>query len=610
MKLNLKLKILNDVSETFSLQKQLGISRRLFYLAVLCSVFFAFWQLQVVVLLNPLIGGIISSDFSSVHKTFFFPLLKKLLGKDISGNGPLLICLSICIYAITLVRAFFQYLSSVLTGRYSYQIARGLRQIIFQRYLDFGKAYFDKRNVGELITVMASSVSAFSNQMNQLQGLFVSLLLVCVYFGLLLQTSWRMTLVVCIVIPIFNRVTVKVGTKIRKIARSQVAAEKNLGAKLHEVLSGLVIVKGFNKEKDEMESFNYNSQQELKLQWTNLKWEALLSPLQEISSMTTLLIVAFTISHLNVLEEAGAAKLLVSFYIVQQLIPTFNRLQLYRIEFYKSTSWNLELKQIFRDIEKYKVYEGTQKLNSFEKEIVIKNLNFCYLPDRPVINQFSCVLPRGKKIALVGPSGAGKTTLMNIVLRLYDCPKGSILIDGTDIREFTISSIRHKMAFVSQDVFLFDAPVMYNLTYGLKGKVVKERVVEVANQTRIHEFVNSLPEGYNSIVGERGVKLSGGQKQRIALARALLREAEIILLDEPTSALDTKTEGEIVDAIRSSLTGKTVVTIAHRLSTIQDADLILFMCKGKLEGQGKFSELLSTNPLFSEFVGQEFKKSA
>lgn len=610
MKLNLKIKILNDVSETFSLQRQSGTSPRVFYLAVLCSVFFAFWQLQVVVLLNPLIGGIISSDFSAVHKTFFFPFLQKLMGKNISGNGPLLICLSICIYVITLIRAFFQYLSAVLTGRYSYQITKGLRQVIFQRYLDFGKAYFDKKNVGELITVISSSVSAFSNQMNQLQGLFVSFLLVCVYFGLLLQTSWRMTLVVCIVIPIFNRLTVKVGAKIRKIARSQVTTEKNLGAKLHEVLCGLVIVKGFNKEKDEMDLFNYNSQQELKLKWTNLKWESMLSPLQEISSMTTLLIVAFTISHLNILEETGAAKLLVSFYIVQQLIPTFNRLQLHRIEFFKSTSWNVELQQIFRDIEKYKVHEGNQQLVTFEKEITIQNLNFSYLPDRPVINQFSCVLPKGKKIALVGPSGAGKTTLMNVMLRLYDCPKGSIFIDGIDIREFTISSIRHKMAFVSQDIFLFDAPVMYNLTYGLKGKVVKEKVVEVANQTRIHDFVNSLPEGYNSIVGERGVKLSGGQKQRIALARALLREAEIILLDEPTSALDTKTEGEIVDSIRGSLTGKTVVTIAHRLSTIQDADLILFMCKGRLEGQGRFSELLSNNSLFSDFVGQEFKKSA
>jgi subfamily B ATP-binding cassette protein MsbA len=394
------------------------------------------------------------------------------------------------------------------------------------------------------------------------------------------------------------------------LASSRVLAEKTFGAKLHEVLTGFIIVKVFNKEHDEVTIFKSNSDRELNLKWASLKWEALLAPIYEVSSTTTFLIIAVLISKLTIIEQVGAAQLFVYFYVVQQFIPTFQRFQNYRIEFGKSSSWNDELKLVIDEIERYQVIEGERILKGFEKSIKFEKLNFSYVPDKPVLKAISCEIAKGKHVALVGPTGAGKTTMVNLVLRLYDCPAGTVLVDGHDIRDYKIASLRDQMAFVSQDIFLFDASVRYNLTYGVSDSVSEARLMEVAQKSSVQAFVKDFAEQYETVIGERGVKLSGGQRQRVALARALLRDAEIFLFDEPTSALDILTEREVVSSIQDILKGKTVVTIAHRLSTVQNADVVIFIHQGQIVAQGTFSELLANNSFFCEFVGSEFKKSA
>lgn len=610
MKDKFNIRAWNDVFRTLSVQKRLHIPRWLFYSGVFFSVLVTYSQLQMIKLLNPLIGGIIASNFSTVRSITVFPVCEKLLGREITGNGELLLFVSVCIYALTLCRGLFQYIAAVSMGKYSNQAAKSLRQLIFQSYLEFGKSYFDRRNVGELTTVMSGAVKAFSSQMTQLQGLCVASLMTCVYLGVLLSISWKMTVVVSVIVILFGRLTKKLGFRIQELAKSKIVAEKQFGAKVHEVLTGVVLVKGFNKERQEIETFRDNSTRELNIHWSMLRWEALLGPMYEVSSTTTFLFISFAISVMGIISQVGPTNLFVFIYVVQQFIPTLNKINQCWIEFARSVDWNQELSDILDDLEKYKVSEGSRKVQGFENRIEIKELNFSYGRGQSAIKQLNCVISKGEKIALVGPSGAGKTTLINILLRLYDCSGDAIFIDGVDIREFEIASLREYMAFVSQEVFLFDATIMYNLTYGLNKQHDLGKILEIAEQTKVHEFVKELPAGYETIVGERGARLSGGQRQRIALARALLREAEIIMLDEPTSALDNETEYELVKSIREVLKNKTVITIAHRLSTVQNADRILFLVNGSLQGSGTFEDLLNTNLRFRQFVASEFKKAA
>lgn len=599
-----------EILETIKLQNRIGVPKWLFYCAILSSILMTYSQLQMIYYLNPLVGGIVSGDFSSVKNLLFYKLTEKLLGIVISKQSELLLFVALCIYGITLLKSFFHYVATLAMGRYSHQAASCLRQLIFQRFLNFGKAYFDKNSVGSLTTVMSGCVDGFSNQLNQLQGFFITLLMASLYFSVLLRISWRMTLVVGFLVPFFNFFAGKAGAKIRGLSKSRVLAEKSFGAKLHEVLTGFMIVKAFNKEHVESTIFRSNSDRELNLKWSSLKWEALLSPIYDVSSTTTFLIIAVLISKLAIIEFVGAANLLVYFYVVQQFIPTFQRFQNYRIEFGKSSSWNNELKLVINEIDRYQVAEGERIFKGFEKSIKFKNFNFSYVQDKPVLTGVSCEIFQGKQVALVGPTGAGKTTLVNLVLRLYDCPANSLYIDGHDIRNYKTSSLRERMAFVSQDIFLFDASVRYNLTYGVSSSFSDDKLQDVAKRSGVHQFVKDLADQYETVIGERGVRLSGGQRQRIALARALLRDAEIFLFDEPTSALDILTEREVVSSTRELLKGKTVVTIAHRLSTIQNSDTIIFINQGQIVAQGTFSELLANNPFFCEFVGTEFKKSA
>jgi ABC-type multidrug transport system fused ATPase/permease subunit len=605
-----KIELLREIYSTLQLQKRLSTSRGLFFFSTVASVLVTQMQIGMILLLSPLMGGIISSNFSSAKKIWFYSFAQKLFGTSLNTNNQLLLFLAVSIYLVTVAKGIFQYLLTLSTGIFSEQSARNLRMLIFRRYFEFGKSYFDRKNIGELIAVMKGSVNAFSNQMNQVQGLFVAFILSLAYFFTLVKISWKMTIVVAVIVPLFNLLNRKLGSVVRGHAQTQVEMKKVFGAKLHEVLNGFVVVRGFNKELSETEKFKTNSERELKMNRAILTWEALLGPMSDLSSTTTFLIIAMAMSSFSIMKDIDAGNIFLFFYVVQQFIPTFNRLQLHRIEFNKSIHWNKEIKEILSEIEEHIVPSGELQFKGLNDAIELKNLSFSYHKNNDVLKSVTCKIPKGKNIALVGPSGAGKSTLMNLILRLYDCPSESIFVDGVDIRDFDIASLRNKIGFVSQDVFLFDASVMYNLMYAAEENVSIERVKEVARMAQVEEFVSELPQGYDTLIGERGVKLSGGQRQRLALARALLRDPEIILLDEPTSSLDSQTERKVVHSIQDVLKGKTVLTIAHRLSTIQNADWILFLDHGTIQDQGTFPDLAARNPFFSEFLKNEFKTAA
>ena len=263
---------------------------------------------------------------------------------------------------------------------------------------------------------------------------------------------------------------------------------------------------------------------------------------------------------------------------------------------------------LFSDEGKFIVASGDRTFGGLEHEIEVSHLNFRYVQGPEALRDLNATIAAGKVTAIVGSSGAGKTTFVDLLARFYDCEPGTILLDGTDIREYSLPSLHSRMAIVSQDVWLLNRSLRDNLAFGLEGTVPDEELVLALSDVELGDFLEDLPEGLDTEVGDRGVRLSGGQRQRIALARALLRDPDIVILDEATSALDSVIERSVADAIKRRLTGHTLIVIAHRLSTIRDADLILVFEGGRIVERGTWGELIERGGAFYELYRAQSEK--
>jgi ABC-type multidrug transport system fused ATPase/permease subunit len=260
-----------------------------------------------------------------------------------------------------------------------------------------------------------------------------------------------------------------------------------------------------------------------------------------------------------------------------------------------------ELKKVLNDKDKFFVHSGSREFKGLKEKIEFKNLNFSYDKKIPILKNINCIIEKGKMTAVIGYTGAGKTTIINLLLRFYEINPKSIFIDSTDIREFDIKSLREHIAVVTQEILLFNDTIKNNIIYGLKRKVNEKEMNKILKEARLHDFIISLPEGINAIIGDRGVKLSGGEKQRLAIARTLLKGSEILILDEATSSLDSKTEKLIQEAIDSAVKDRTSIVIAHRLSTIKNADKIIVIENGTVVEQGALKELIAKKGKFYEY---------
>ena len=259
------------------------------------------------------------------------------------------------------------------------------------------------------------------------------------------------------------------------------------------------------------------------------------------------------------------------------------------------------MSKVFDDKDKFFVVEGKKVFKSLERKIEFKNLNFSYVKEVGVLKDITFSIEEGKLTAIVGPTGVGKTTLIDLLLRYYDCPPSSIFMDGIDIRNFTLSSLRGQLALVSQDTLLFNDTLKNNIIYGLDRDISDKELIEVVKKARLYDFIIKLPDKLDTYIGDRGVKLSGGEKQRVSIARALLKDAEILILDEATSSLDSRTERLIQEAIAEAIRGRTTVVVAHRLSTIKNADKIVIIEEGTVAEEGVLDKLLAQKGKFYQY---------
>lgn len=550
-------------------------------------------------LLIPILDGFLKKSFTFL---FTIPVLGsgiKLLPESILSNDRLLFLVILCIFlCVFITRNVFRYLSIISVSYYSERALHHLRKSIFDRYLSFGKLYFDTSNVGHHSTLLMEFTRLAFRPLIFMHKYVNALFSLVVYITVMFLISWKLTL---IALPLFGILHIAIKGMIMKIrAISHRITEKGneLGKTAVEILSTIPLVKSYSMEVKERQHYTGISDKKAVLDFKARALQEVVLPLQEVLTLIfAVIIFAGSLYFLGRDQVASEPAFIVYFYIVVNASSKFGVLSGFRGALAIAAGPLDEVLEVFDDANKHHVQGGKKQFTGINNGIEFRNMSFAYAVDVPILKNVSFTMKAGQMTAIVGPTGSGKSTVINLIMRYYDCSPGQLFIDGVDIREFELSSLLHHIALVSQDTLLFHDSLRNNITYGLND--VSEQILQEAiDSARLREVVNKLPNGLDTLIGDRGVKLSGGEKQRLSIARALVKGSEILILDEATSSLDSQTESVIQEAIDEAVQGRTVIVIAHRLSTIQHADTIVVIDNGHVVEQGNLDDLLTKKGKF------------
>ena len=536
-----------------------------------------------------MISAILLSSFSTVT-----PYLLKVTvddyirPKDYQG----MIFLVFLMFLSLLLEVIFQFLFVFYANLLGQKVVIDLRVELFNKILHFKMAYFDKTAVGRLVTRSVSDIETIASIFSQ--GLFMiiaDLLKMVLVAGVMLYVDWSLSVIVFSVLPIILYATRLFQMSMKKAFEEVRVQVANLNSFVQERISGIKIVQLFSREKIEYDNF-VSINKKHKKAWLKTVWfNSIFFPVAEISSSITIGLLVWY-GGLNVIS-GGDVSLGTIFLFIQMSQMLFRPLRQIADKFNSLQMGMVAAERIFEILETHSNIEdnGTLKPSQINGNICLEKLGFSYIQGERIINDISLEIKSGETIALVGATGAGKSTIINLISRFYEFDSGNITIDGISIRKYDLKSLRNKVSVVLQDVFLFADSLFNNITL-FDSQISKDKVIEAAKNIGVHDFIESLPNGYDYNVKERGVMLSTGQRQLIAFLRAYISEPSILVLDEATSSVDSYSEEIIQRAIDTLTKGKTSIIIAHRLATVKNADRIVVMHKGDIVEQGTHDELL------------------
>jgi subfamily B ATP-binding cassette protein MsbA len=498
------------------------------------------------------------------------------------------------------LRAGSNYLSAYCMTWVSTRVVRDMQIRVLQKLHSLSFDYFNKSTLGDLTTHISGDTRRIFDAMNN--G-FADLIkepftLLSILIGMLIIDA-RLTLAAMVILPLVILPILVVGNRLKRIARQTVSVSINQGSGLIEALGGILLIKAYGLEKFQLDRYRKLSMDLVNLEVKKAQAGKLVNPVIEVVStlgLGVLILVVFA-THQSVSDFVG-------FLTGMVMLPNpLKRLAQMHVDLVSATVSCERLEKFFAQTPSVREAAAPTRLSPLQRELALENVFLDYGHDH-VLQGVDLHIPKGFKLGLAGPSGSGKSSLINLLPRFYDPTRGKILWDGRDLRNFSTAEIRKQIALVSQDVVLFDASVAENIALGRDGATQAE-IEEAARQAFAHEFIRDLPRGYETRVGERGVMLSGGQKARISLARAFLRNAPILILDEATAALDAEAEKEVQKAVDALEEGRTVVCIAHRLSTLANMDEIVVLEGGKVMEKGPYDQLLTQRGLFSKMAVQQ-----
>ncbi|MEE0865779.1 MAG: ABC transporter ATP-binding protein [Clostridia bacterium] len=524
-------------------------------------------------------------------------------GIDFSKIAQILITL-IILYVIS---AIFSFIQGFVMTDVSQKITYKLRADISQKINKLPMRYFDKKTHGEVLSIITNDVDTLSMNLNQ--SITQIITSICTVIGILimmLTISWKMTLISLIIIPISGIIIRNIVGKSQKYFKSQQNYLGHVNGQVEETFSGLNIVKAFNGEEKTIKEFKKANDELYTSAWKSQFLSGLMFPIMNFIS---------NIGYVGVAVVGGYLALNGTITVgnIQSFIQ-YNKQFTHPINQIAQISGMLQAmiaaaERVFDFLEQPEEEEtknnniDTSKLKG---NVEFKNVKFGYNEGKTIINDFSSKIKESQKIAIVGPTGAGKTTIVKLLMRFYDVSSGEILVDGHSIKDFERGELRKIFGMVLQDTWLFGGTVKENIKYG-KEEATEDEIIRAAKAAHVHHFIKTLPNGYNSILNEESSNVSAGQKQLLTIARVILTNPKILILDEATSSIDTRTEIEIQKAMDNLMEGRTSFIIAHRLSTIKNADLILVMNHGDIVEQGTHEELLNKNGFYADLYNSQFE---
>jgi ABC-type multidrug transport system fused ATPase/permease subunit len=517
-------------------------------------------------------------------------------------DSVVLIVLFACtlIASITL-KAYLSYTAQCLTTLYQESFIANLRERLYQTYINTPIRFFDNAQMGKITSTMLNEINNFSVMFSFLISGITSILTLLAYLTTLLIVSWKLTVMVIVLIGLVGLGLTRLLENIKKMGYAYLGANQEMSVHVLDTLSGIRIVKTYGAEAFESENFKVICRKVERLTNEIIRKQNLIDPLTEWATLVMAMVI-LAASYALLISNGSLAPSELSIFMLAliRLIPVTKKINACRGYIQGNLATLNEIAQGLELKDKYAVISGNVPFTGLKKGISFCDVRFSYNDKDEVLRGFNLEIPKGKTIALVGSSGAGKSTLASLIPRLYDISSGIIEIDDQDIRDFELASLRQHIGIVSQDTYIFSNSIRDNIAYGLRD-VSDEQVIEAARLANAHEFISDLPDGYDTKVGDRGVQLSGGQRQRVSIARAILRDPEILILDEATSALDSQSEYLVQDAIERLRQNRTVIVIAHRLSTIRNADRIVVLDKGRVVESGGHQELLEKRGSYWSF---------
>ncbi|NLY91201.1 MAG: ABC transporter ATP-binding protein [Firmicutes bacterium] len=553
-----------------------------------------------------LIGAIVAMALVSlVNLAFPYIFGNYLIDRVFNGGGNLKL-LNLIVGGVLFLAVFkgiFSYFQRYLTSYLGQRVVANLREEVFQHLQRMSVGFLEGQRVGELIARITSDVGQIQNIVSSgFISLLSNLIMLIGIITAVLLINWRLALITLTVLPLIVYVVSKAGRRIRGISHRVQEKIADLTAMLQETFTGIRVVKAFTMEKHEEKRFARENEANFNANMKSAQALAFLTPTVEILYVVGLALVLW-FGGLEVFYGRLTTGGLVTFFTyigmlgtpITTLTNTFNSFQ-------QALAGADRLFGILDSKEDLQDKPNAIVLPEIRGEVEFADVSFGYRPGQEILSGINLKVAPGEVVALVGPSGAGKTSLVNLIPRFYVPTRGAVLIDGYDVRDVKIASLRRQIGLVPQETILFGVSIWENIAYG-KPDATEEEIIAAAKMANAHEFISALPDGYQTLAGERGSQLSGGQKQRIAIARALLRNPRILILDEATSALDTEAERLVQEALERLLKGRTTFIIAHRLSTVQGADKIVVLSGGKVVEVGTHEELLRAHGLYAKMHG-------
>jgi ATP-binding cassette, subfamily B, bacterial len=513
----------------------------------------------------------------------------------------------LAVLVVAIFGALSSYVEKYLTTSVGQWVMHDLRRVLYSHIQKLSLSYHDQKRTGDLISRVTSDIDAVQNLIsNVLLGILVNVLTLVGMVAVMFYLNWAFTLIALIVAPGLFLVVYYFTLRIKKASRAMRRKEGEVVSVLEEVLSSIRVVKAFAREDYEQARFEKESRESVQaaLQARNVK--AKLPPIVEIIVACGTCLVLWYGARLVLSGGLTSGELLVFLLYLGKMYKPMRELSKMTDTISKASIGWERIREVLENEMQVRDMPGAKQAPRFKGKIEFDHVAFSYNKMQPILKDLSLKIEPGQLAALVGPTGAGKTTIVSLLPRFYDSTAGEIRIDGQDVRKFKQKSLREQISFVLQESLLFRAPVWQNIAYG-KPEATREEVIRAAKLANADEFITEMPEGYDTMIGERGVTLSGGQRQRITIARAVIRNSPILILDEPSAGLDAESEKLVFDALGRLMEGRTSIVIAHRLATVLRADVIFVIEGGEVVEQGTHQELLENGGLYSRLYELQFR---